>query len=446
MRSARMLKLGFALHGVGPSWRYWRHPEAVVDPCVNIDFYKEQARLAEEGRLDFLFVADSLIVTAESSPHYLNSFEPVTLMSALAAVTSRIGLVSTISVSFSEPYTIARQLASLDRISGGRAGWNLVTSWIEESALNFSKEKLLEHDLRYELAEEYLEVTKGLWDSWEDDALIRDKASGRLFDPNKLHLLEHKGRFFSVKGPLNIARSPQGRPVIFQAGVSNAGRTFAARHADAVFVGAVTYEEAKEYYVDVKARASQDGRAPEHLVLMPPICPIVGRTEADVQRKLQWIDELMPIDKALAALGRTFRGVDFSKLALDQTLTNVVSAIEGGRRGELEKLRQMILDERLTLRQIALRFSRVDLTFAGTPEKVANTIEHWFTTGAADGFIFYELLPGDLRDFVKLVVPLLQERGIFRKEYEARTFRGNLGVPCPVNRYAQPVLSALPPA
>lgn len=230
MSSQRQLKLGFILHGVGPGWGDWRHPDAQPSASTDFQFYKRQAQVAEAGRFDFLFVADSVYITEKSSPHYLNRFEPLTILSALAGATSHIGLVATLTVSYSEPFNVARQFASLDHISGGRAGWNVVTSWLEGSAANYSREKHYAHDVRYRLAGEYLDVVQGLWDSWEDDALTFDKKGGQFFDPAKLHALNHKGEFFSVKGPLNIHRSPQGQPVIFQAGASEDGKTSRRRH------------------------------------------------------------------------------------------------------------------------------------------------------------------------------------------------------------------------
>ena len=262
MSTKRQLKLGFMLHGVGMGWGDWRHPDADPTASTNFPYYRKQAQLAEEAKFDFLFVADSVFITEKSSPHYLNRFEPLTVLSALAGATSNIGLVATLTTSYSEPYNVARQFASLDHISGGRAGWNVVTSWLEGSAENYSKSNHLAHDTRYRQAGEYLDVVQGLWDSWEDDALVHDKQSGQFFDPAKLHALNHKGEFFQVKGPLNIARSRQGQPVIFQAGASEDGKNFAARRSDAIFVHHENLDEAKAYYKDIKGRAAGFGAIP----------------------------------------------------------------------------------------------------------------------------------------------------------------------------------------
>ena len=301
---SRKLKFGFMLHGVGAGWGDWRHPEAVTDASVNFNFYKEQAQLAENGRFEFLFVADSVHITERSSPHYLNRFEPLTILSALAGATSHIGLVATVTASYAEPFTVARQFASLDHISGGRAGWNVVTSWLDGSARNYGRQEHYAHDVRYRLAAEHLEVVKGLWDSWEDDALVRNKATGQFLDPKKLHRLDHKGEFFSVEGPLNISRSRQGQPVIFQAGASGDGKNFAAGHADAIFFHADTLEEAQTYYRDVKARVRAAGRNPDQVFLLPGIRPIVGRTPEEAERKYEALAALVPIENAIAALAR----------------------------------------------------------------------------------------------------------------------------------------------
>jgi FMN-dependent oxidoreductase (nitrilotriacetate monooxygenase family) len=262
MTNKRTLKLGFILHGVGRTWNDWRHPDREADASTSLAFYQKQVALVERGKFDFLFVADSFSIPAKSSPHYLNRFEPLTILSALAATTSHIGLVGTLTVSYSEPFNVARQFSSLDHLSGGRAGWNVVTSWLGDTAANFSKTEHPPHNVRYRIAAEYLDVVQGLWDSWEDDAHVADKASGQFVDPAKLHRLDHQGAFFQVRGPLNIKRSRQGQPVIFQAGASDDGRAFAARRAEVIFTHAETLEDGQAYYADVKAarRRIRQGR------------------------------------------------------------------------------------------------------------------------------------------------------------------------------------------
>jgi FMN-dependent oxidoreductase (nitrilotriacetate monooxygenase family) len=437
MANQRKLKLGAQLHGAGASWWDWRHPEAFSDGSINFEFYKQQARQAEAGKFDFLFVADSVYITENSSPHYLNRFEPLTILSALAAVTDKIGVVGTVTVSYSEPFTIARQFASLDHISHGRAGWNIVTSWLEGSASNYSKEKHLDHDVRYRLAEEYLEVVRGLWDSWEDDAFVRNKETGEFFDKSKLHTLNHKGEFFSVKGPLNIARSKQGQPPIWQAGTSEDGRNFAAKHADVVYAGHLSFEETKLYYSDLKKRAAAFGRSADEISIIPNIRPIIGRTAEEAEQKYQVYANLVTIDKALTALGRSFNDHDFSVYPLNEPFPDLGTLGVNSNQGSSARIQRIAKERKLTLREAALQFSTPRGEFIGTPVQIADSIQKWFEQGAADGFIVGTGTTGALKDFVELVVPILQERGLFRTEYEHDTLRGHLGLKVPVNRYSK---------
>ncbi|MGE7960300.1 LLM class flavin-dependent oxidoreductase [Pseudomonas sp. NPDC089530] len=436
MSKQPQLKLGAMVHGVGHGWGEWRHPQALANASVNFDFYQQQARLAEAAKLDFVFIADSLHIHEKSSPHYLNRFEPLTILSALAASTRHIGLVATVTVSYTEPFQVARQFASLDHISGGRAGWNVVTSWLSGTADNFGKAEHPPHAVRYRIAQEHVAVVKGLWDSWEDDAFAYDKQSGEFFTPGKLHALEHKGEFFAVKGPLNIARSRQGQPVLFQAGTSEDGRNFAAANADAIFVSPEHFDEAQAYYQDLKRRAQGFGRDPQLLSILPGIRPIVGRDAAEVEDRYQQAVALVSIEDAIVALGRPFNDHDFSQYPLDAPFPELGDLGANSQKGGSERIKQLARDEGLTLRQVALRFSQPRRDFVGTPEQVADAIEHWFENGAADGFILNSLLPDGLQYFTELVVPVLQQRGLFRSEYSGQTLRDNLGLPVPVNRYA----------
>ncbi|TNJ66573.1 LLM class flavin-dependent oxidoreductase [Paenibacillus hemerocallicola] len=435
--SPRQLKLGANLSGVGNSISFWRHPDVRTDASVSLDFYKQQALKAEEGKFDLLFIADGLYINEKSNPHFLNRFEPLTLLSALAAVTANIGLVATLSTSYSEPFTVARQFASIDHLSGGRAGWNVVTSPLEGSALNFGKGGHPDHALRYEIAEEHLEVVKGLWDSWEDDAFVRDKASGVFFDPAKLHALNYNGPRFSVQGPLNIARSKQGYPVIFQAGSSEAGKTLAAKSADAVYTAHETFEEAREFYRDVKSQAAAYGRNPDEILIFPGIGPIVGKTEEEAERKYREIAGLVTIDQALLYLGRYFEHFDFSRFPLDEPFPDLGDFGSNSFRSTTDKIKREAKEQALTLRQVALRASTPRTAFIGTPGKIADLIQQWFDGGAADGFNIRTVVPNALADFVDLVVPVLQQRGLFRTEYESDTLRGNLNLAVPGNRYAR---------
>ncbi len=419
----------------------WRHPDAVVDASTNFAFYKHQAQVAERGKLDYLFVADSVSINARSSPHYLNRFEPFTILSALAPVTEHIGLVGTVTVSYTEAFNLARQFASLDHISGGRAGWNVVTSWLEGSAANFGKAEHLAHDTRYRLAEEYLDVVKGLWDSWEDDALVRDKASGQFLDPEKLHELNHKGEFLSVKGPLNISRGPQGQPVIFQAGSSEDGRSFAAREAEAIFTHQDDLTEAQAFYADIKARARGFGRDPDTVFILPGARPIIGSTEAEAEARWRELSELGSLENALRALGRAFNDHNFSVYDPDGPFPRAVAG-EGIKSNQSASARILALaDEGLTLGQIARRIGTPRSNWVGTPEQIADRFEHWLNARGADGFNLFESLPGQLELFVDQVVPLLQAKGVFRREYPGATFRETLGLDKPVNRYTAQRLS-----
>jgi len=442
MANRKQIKFGALIHGVGGNVSAWRHPEVPADASVNFQFYKQQAQTAEAGKFDLVFIADGLYINEKSIPHFLNRFEPLTILSALAAVTSKIGLVGTLSSSYSEPFTVARQFASLDHISGGRGGWNVVTSPLEGSASNFSKTDHPTHDERYKIAAEYLEVTRGLWDSWEDDAFIRDKESGVFFDPSKLHRLDHKGEYFSVQGPLNIARSKQGHPVIFQAGSSESGKKLAGKAADAVFTGHESIEEAKAFYKDVKDRAALEGRSADDIVILPGIGPIIGRTEEEAERKYQELAGLVTIENALNYLGRFFEHHDFSQYPLDEPFPELGDLGHNSFRSGTDKIKKAAKDNHLTLRQVALQSATPRGQFVGTPEKVADLIQQWHEEGAADGFIIHSSIPSGLNDFVDLVVPILQERGIYRTEYESDTLRGNLGLPIPVNRYTKERVSS----
>ncbi|MGO4538533.1 LLM class flavin-dependent oxidoreductase [Paenibacillus sp. 2TAB19] len=436
-KKRKSIKFGAIIHGVGGNISAWRHPEVPADASVNLNFYKRQAQTAEAGKFDLVFIADGLYINEKSIPHFLNRFEPITILSALAAVTSKIGLVGTLSSSYAEPFTVARQFGSLDHISGGRAGWNVVTSPLEGSANNYSKIEHPTHDERYKIAEEFLEVTRGLWDSWEDDAFVRDKEAGVFFDPSKMHRLDHKGEYFSVQGPLNIARSKQGHPVIFQAGSSESGKRLAGKAADAVFTGHENIEEAKAFYKEVKERTVAEGRTVDDIAIFPGIGPIIGRTEEEAERKYQEIAELVSIENALNYLGRFFEHHDFSQYPLDEPFPDLGDLGSNSFRSGTDKIKQNAKAHNLTLRQVALQSATPRGQFIGTPEKIADLIQQWHEEEAADGFIIHSSIPTGLNDFVELVVPILQERGIYRTEYESDTLRGNLGLPIPENRYAK---------
>jgi len=431
----RQLRLGTILQGASGNMSAWRHPAALADASINFEFVKETARKAEQGKLDFLFVADGLYINEKSIPHFLNRFEPLTVLSALASLTTHLGLVGTLSTSYSEPFTVARQFASLDHLSNGRAGWNVVTSPLEGSAKNFSRDKHPEHALRYRIADEYLEVVKGLWDSWEEDAFVRNKESGQFFDPQKLHTLNHSGDFFQVAGPLNIGRTPQHRPIIFQAGASEDGKKLAARHADAIFTHHDTLEEAKAFYRDVKNQLEANHRQSEDLKIFQGISIIVGDNDADVEAQYQTTAALVSINDALNYLGRYFEHHDFSQYPLDAPFPDIGDLGQNSFRSTTDEIKRNARERNLTLRQVALESASPRPRFSGTPEQVADGLQSWFEERAADGFIIQGGTPESFAHVVDRVVPILQARGLFRTDYPGTTLRETLGLSAPDNQF-----------
>ncbi|MER2190879.1 MAG: LLM class flavin-dependent oxidoreductase [Solibacillus sp.] len=437
--SERQLHLGAIIHGVGGNISGWRHPEVQTNASVSLNFYKQQALTAEKGKFDLVFIADGLYINEKSIPHFLNRFEPLTILSALAAVTTNIGLVGTVSTSYSEPFNVARQFASLDQISHGRAGWNVVTSPLEKSALNFNKTVAdhPDHAKRYEIAEEYLTVTKGLWDSWDDDAFVNDKENDIFFDPQKLHSLNHEGKHFAVAGPLNVGRSKQGQPVIFQAGSSEAGKRLAAKDADAVFTNAENLQAAQAFYQNVKQQAEAFGRKEEDIVILPGISPIIGDTEEEAEQKYEELANLVSTERALDYLGRYFDHHDFSQYPLDKPFPELGDIGSNSFKSHTDRIKQYAQEEQLTLRQVALREATPKTAFIGTPGKIADLIQEWFVNKGSDGFIVGVSVPRTLEDFVEKVVPLLQQRGIYRKDYTGDTLRSNLGLPFKESQHAK---------
>ncbi|WP_213880818.1 LLM class flavin-dependent oxidoreductase [Pseudomonas sp. dw_358] len=432
---SRQLKLGAILTGVGTGQAEWLSPEIPGNASVDIDWYREQARLAEAAKFDLVFIVDSPFITPESAPHYLNRLEPLTLLSAIAGVTSKIGLVATLTTSYTEPFNVARQFASLDLISNGRAGWNVVTTGLEGAAGNFGREHHIDHTERYRKAREYLQVVQGLWDSYEDDAFPADKAGKHFLDASRQHRLDHKGEFFSVTGPLNIARSRQGQPVIFQAGISESGRGLAADFAEGIFAGVDNFEDAQVYYRDIKRRAHEAGRDPQHVVILPGIAPIIADTDEEARAIERQRDGELDLDKALVHLGRPFNYHDFRQYPLDGPFPDLGELGSNGYRGHAEHIKQVAREQNLTLRQAALRFATRYSTFVGSPQTVANEIERWFVEGASDGFNLRLTAPSEFKAFTERVLPLLQAKGLFRKEYSHNTLRGHLGLPVVENRH-----------
>jgi len=437
----RQLRLGAFLQATGHHVAAWMHPKAQADAGLNFEHYKEIVRTAERGKFDMVFVADS--PGGYADPNDLDTlrrngkaahFEPITLWSALSMVTSHIGFVATSSTTYEDPYTTARKFASLDWISGGRAAWNVVTTGADVSA-NFSLPAHLEHSKRYERAEEYIDVVKGLWDSYEDDAFVRDRASGSFIDVEKFHLLNHKGPHFQVRGPLNIGRPPQGYPVIVQAGASEPGRELAARTAEVIFTANLEIADAQEFYADVKRRLAAYGRRPDQLLVMPGIFPVLGGTESEAEANYEALQDLVHPTVAWGILQRHYQGIDLSGYSLDDTALPLPEETNGSK-SRLKLVSDIVTREQPTFRQLYRRIStaRGHRTVVGTPEQIADAIQDWFDNGAADGFnVMPPILPTALTDFVDQVVPILQRRGLFRQAYEGSTLRENLGLARPRN-------------
>jgi len=438
----RMMKLGAFVHETGQHVAAWRHPDAYAESGTVFAQTMDVAKTAERRKFDLLFLADSAAVSTVGTPESRGrmgkvvKFEPITVLSALAAVTTHLGLVATCSSTYSEPYTLARQFASLDQISGGRAGWNLVTSNNEAEAFNHGREQHSAHAERYDRATEFAEVVTGLWDSWDEDAFIRDKDSGVYYDPAKLHVLNHRGKYFSVRGPLNVARSPQGRPVLVQAGASDTGRDLAARMAELVFTAQTTLGQAREFYADVRGRLPRYGRSQQEVKVLPGLYPVVGQTEAEAREKFDLLQSLIHPSVGLAVLEHTIGVPDLARYPLDGPVPEMADT-----NGPLSRQRLLLeaaRRDKLTMGELCLLNAgpRGHLLTIGTPSQIADVMEHWFLNGAADGFnVMPALLPGSLTDFVDMVIPELQRRGLFRREYEGKTLRENLGLSTPISRW-----------
>lgn len=439
MSDDRKLRLGAFMRPTTIHTGGWRYPGAYADANFNFEHIKTFAQRLEGACFDGFFMADHLAVLnmpvealrRSTTP---TSFEPFTLLSALSMATKHLGLMATGSTTYDEPYHIARRFASLDHISGGRAGWNIVTTSNPDASKNFGKDEHLEHSERYKRAREFYDVVTGLWDSWAEDAFIRDQDSGIFMDPDKMHRLNHEGEFFKVAGPLNIARPVQGWPVIVQAGASEPGRQLAAETAEAVFTSQRDLAAGQAFYADVKGRMEKMGRNPEHMKIMPGCFVVVGDTVEEAKAKRAKLDSLVHIESAIASLSITL-GCDASAFDLDGPLPEIPesNATKSGR----ERAVMAAEKEGLTVRQLAQRLGGYSgLAMVGTPETIADEMEEWLHTRASDGFtVMFPFLPEGLNDVVDRVVPELQRRGLFRTEYEGTTLRENLGLPRPDNRF-----------
>lgn len=438
----RRMRLGMSIRGHGYHQAAWRHPDVPADGTLQVEHYVRSAQSAERGKLDMVFFADGAGIRQGDDPpgslartgRDMVELEPTMLLPALAMVTAHIGLVTTASTTYNEPYNVARRFATLDLISKGRAGWNVVASWSEHEARNFGLETTLDYDTRYARSAEFVDVVKGLWDGWDDGALLLDKAGGRYFDEAKMHVLDHEGRFFKVRGPLNVACMPQGHPVIVQAGASEQGRELGAATADVIYAIHGSLEAARAYYADVKGRMARYGREPDELKIMPAFCPVVAGTRAEAQAKFDRLQELIDPLAGLASLYSTFG--DLSGYPLDGPVPDeAIGKIEHRSIGA--QLRERVRREKPTIRELYLRSGIAGSARIGTPADIADAMQEWFENEACDGFnITPTHLPGGCEDFVELAVPELQRRGLFRTEYEGRTLRENLGLKRPQSRYA----------
>jgi FMN-dependent oxidoreductase (nitrilotriacetate monooxygenase family) len=434
----RQLHFNLFLHDTGHHEASWRLPDA--DPHANLSLAAHQrlARIAEDAKFDSVFLADSPVTWGDPGRRPSGKLEPTVLLAALIGATSRIGLIATASTSYNEPYNLARRFASLDHLSAGRAGWNIVTTAGDAAARNFGLDDQPLHRTRYERADEFLEVATKLWDSWADDAVIADKAAGVHARRDGVVPIEHRGQYFRVDGPLNVPRSPQAYPLLVQAGSSEDGKDFAARWAEAIFTAQPTLAESQAFYADVKRRVVAAGRRPDQVLVLPGIVPVIGDTEAEARELDAELDRLIAPEYALVQLARTL-GISPDRLSLDEPLPADLPSeeeIEGAK-----SRRTLIVDwarrDRLTVRELIGRLGggRGHRTFTGTAEQVADTIQHYFENGAADGFnIMPAVLPSGIEAFATQVVPILQERGLFRREYEGTTLREHYGLPRPENR------------
>ncbi|MCX4825383.1 LLM class flavin-dependent oxidoreductase [Streptomyces sp. NBC_01142] len=435
----RQFHLNAFLMNAGHHDAAWRHPRTQPERITDLAYFQELARTAERGRLDSLFLADGVALWGNARHNAVGGFEPLTLLSALAVATEHIGLIATVSTTFNEPFHVARKFASLDHLSGGRAGWNIVTSGNVAEARNFGLEEHLEHGLRYERAAEFLDVTKELWDSWRDDAPVIDRERGVYTEVDAVRPIGHRGKHFRVDGPLNVQRSPQGHPLLVQAGSSEDGKEFAARYAEAVFTAQQTLADGQTFYKDLKSRLAKYGREADQLKILPGICPVIGGTEAEALALEEELTGLQVPEYGLQQLSGML-GTDLGGLPLDGPLPELPEEQDiNGNKSRFTLVAELARREQLTIRQLIAKLGggRGHRVFAGTPEQIADQLEEWFTQGAADGFnIMPPYLPGGLEDFVDQVVPLLQNRGLFRTEYSGRTLRDHYGLERPAGRTA----------
>lgn len=439
---ARKMHLNLFIQSRGHHEASWRHPGASQLPLTDIDYTVSMAQKAEAGLFDSIFLADVLGLWNDVRATPFNWLEPITTLAATAMATRRIGLIATASTTYTEPYNLARQFASLDHISRGRVGWNIVTTWSHQAGSNYGG-KQLDHADRYERAEEYMAVVNGLWDSWSDDAVVDDRTGGLYADPKRVRRIDHKGASYEVRGPLNLPRSPQGRPVYVQAGSSDTGRRFAARHAEAVFTAHMEQSTAKAFYDDLKSLVDMVGRRRDEVLILPGFSPIIAASEADAERYSEELNAMADVEIGRSRMSGRFGGHDFSKLPLDKVLSPDdfpdTSTVEASR-SRTEVIVNFVRNERPTLRQLLAKLAgaRGHFTFAGTPERCADLMQDWVENGVSDGFnLMPPVLPEMLDIFIAEVVPILQRRGLFRTAYDGDTLRAHFGLSRPRVQFAR---------
>ena len=433
----KQMHLNLFIHSRGHHEAAWRHPKSSPKALTDISYLTESAQTAEIGLFDSIFLADTLVVNDDVAQAARTWLEPISTLGALAMATKKIGLIATASTTYMEPFNLARQFASLDHVSAGRIGWNIVTTWSAPAARNFGASDQVSHAERYLRAEEYLNITKALWDSWSDDAIVDNRASGLYAKIEGIRPIFHSGDYYKVAGPLNVPRCPQGRPVLVQAGSSEVGREFAARHAEAVFTAHLEMATAIDFYKDLKSRAKAQRRDPDSIIILPGFSPIIAGTEAEAKQIAKELNELTDVEVGRKRLTGRFGGYDFSHLPLDRPLTTDdfpdPSTVQAAR-SRTEVIVGMVTREKPTLRQLLAKLAgaRGHFIFTGTPEQVADELELWFKSGAADGFnLMPPIIPWMLEVFVEEVVPLLQQRGVFREEYKGTMLRDHYGLKRP---------------
>ena len=440
-RRTGQMSIGMNILGLGGHSAAWRIGEAPWSALQDVSYFQNIARISERGCLDAIFLADGPALQADVSRQPAGRLEPMVLLTAVALATERIGVIATASTTYNSPYNLARRIASMDYISKGRAAWNAVTNAGDAAAQNFGLGEAPLHVDRYERAAEFVEVVQKLWDSWEDDAIIGDHVNGRFAHKEKVHAINHVGKHFNVKGPLNVPRTPQGRPVVVQAGGSEGGKALGSRYADAIFCTQTTLEDGLEFYREMKSRAAAWGRNPEHLKIMPGLSTVIGSTEEEANRRADELDAYAGPDGSLAQVAQRI-GIPIKDLDLDGPLPwhrlGDLTPPEKGSHGFFEAQIKLAKRENLTVRQLSRRIRSGHRNVIGGPERIADTLEEWFLAGAADGFnLMPDYFPSGAADFVDHVVPILRQRGVFRHEYTGTTLREHLGLPRPENQYAR---------